>query len=151
MGEFSPYRSALRCGRGVATHRLKAPLPHRGRGGTQPPRVRAERGPRSHLIATKRQHGLTCEILSDVDGAIGLQFGVLFRAPQPYRELLIRLGIDLEERHGNAGWLIPMPVTFVIDQSGVIRYALVNVDFTRRAEPEEIVQVLHRLKRADFG
>ena len=102
----------------------------------------------SHLIATKRQHGLTYEILSDVDGAVGLQFGVLFRAPQRYRELLIGLGIDLEERHGNAGWLIPMPATFVIDQSGVARYAFVNVDFTRRAEPEEIVQVLHGLKRA---
>jgi peroxiredoxin len=101
----------------------------------------------SHLIATKRPHGLTYEILSDVDGAVGLQFGVLFRAPQRYRELLLGLGIDLEERHGNAGWLIPMPATFVIDQSGVIRYAFVNVDFTRRAEPEEIVGVLSDLKQ----
>ena len=89
----------------------------------------------SHLIATKRRHGLSYEILSDVDGAVGLQFGVLFRAPQSYRELLIGRGIDLEERHGNAGWLIPMPATFVINQSGVIQYAFVNVDFTRRAEP----------------
>ena len=103
----------------------------------------------SHLIATKRRHGLSYEILSDVDGAVGLQFGVLFRAPQSYRELLIGRGIDLEERHGNAGWLIPMPATFVINQSGVIQYAFVNVDFTRRAEPDEIVQVLDGLERAD--
>ena len=40
-----------------------------------------------------------------------------------------------------------MPATFVIDQSGVIRYAFVNVDFTRRAEPEEIVGVLSDLKQ----
>ena len=42
-----------------------------------------------------------------------------------------------------------MPATFVINQSGVIQYAFVNVDFTRRAEPDEIVQVLDGLERAD--
>jgi peroxiredoxin len=48
----------------------------------------------------------------------------LTQIPRRYRELLLELGVDLEERHGNAGWLIPMPATLVIDQSGVIRYAL---------------------------
>ena len=99
----------------------------------------------SHFAETKRRHALTYDILSDVDGAVGLQFGVLFRAPEPYRELLASLGIDLEERHGNSGWFIPIPATFVVDQSGVIRYAFVNVDFTRRAEPEEVVDVLRAL------
>ena len=98
-----------------------------------------------HFAETKRQRGLSYEILSDVDGAIGLQFGVLFRAPERYRELLLGLGIDLEERHGNAGWFIPIPATFVVEQSGVIRYAFVNVDFTRRAEPGEVVDVLRGL------
>jgi peroxiredoxin len=80
------------------------------------------------LIATKRLHRLSYEILSDVYEALGFQFGVLFHAPERYRELLIGLGIDLEERHGNGGWLIAMPATFMIDQSGVIRYAFANVD-----------------------
>jgi peroxiredoxin len=99
----------------------------------------------SHLAATKRNHHLTYEVLSDVDGAVGLQFGVLFRAPDPYRELLAGRGVDLPARHGNEGWFIPMPATFVVDQQAVIRYAFVNVDFTRRAEPAEIVQVLRSL------
>jgi len=101
----------------------------------------------SHFAQTKRRHALTYEILSDVDGAVGLQFGVLFRAPAAYRELLVELGIDLEERHGNAGWFIPIPATFVVAQSGTIRYAFVNIDFTRRAEPEEIIEVLRGLSR----
>lgn len=99
----------------------------------------------SHLTATKRGHGLTYEVLSDVDGAVGLQFGVLFRAPEPYRALLSESGIDLAARHGNESWFIPMPATFVVDQAAVIRYAFVNVDFTRRAEPDEIVEVLRSL------
>ncbi len=99
----------------------------------------------SHPTATKRAHGLTYEVLSDVDGAVGLQFGVLFRAPEPYRALLSHFGIDLAARHGNESWFIPMPATFVVDQSAVIRYAFVDVDFTRRAEPDEIIEVLRTL------
>jgi len=100
-----------------------------------------------HLAATKRGQGLTYEVLSDVDGAVGLQFGVLFHTPEPYRALLAGAGIDLAARHGNDGWFIPMPATYVIDQTGIVRYAFVNADFTRRAEPDEIVKVLEELKR----
>jgi peroxiredoxin len=99
----------------------------------------------SHLAATKRNYALTYEVLSDVDGAVGLQFGVLIRAPDPYRELLAGTGVDLPARHGNEGWFIPMPATFVVDQQAVIRYAFVNVDFTRRAEPAEIVDILRSI------
>ncbi len=99
----------------------------------------------SHLAATKRNYAITYEVLSDVDGAVGLQFGVLIRAPDPYRELLAGTGVDLPARHGNEGWFIPMPATFVVDQQAVIRYAFVNVDFTRRAEPAEIVDILRSI------
>jgi peroxiredoxin len=99
----------------------------------------------SHLAATKRNYALTYEVLSDVDGAVGLQFGVLIRAPDPYRELLAGTGVDLPARHGNEGWFIPMPATFVVDRQAVIRYAFVNVDFTRRADPAEIVAILRSI------
>lgn len=98
-----------------------------------------------HLASTKRVHGLSYEILSDVDGAVGLQFGVLFRAPDAYRAVLTGFGIDLAERHGNESWFIPVPATFVVDRAGIIRHAFVDIDYTRRAEPEEIVEVLSRL------
>lgn len=102
----------------------------------------------SHFVATKRRYQLSYEVLSDVDGAVGLQFGVLFRAPDRYRELLAVGGVDLPARHGNEGWFLPMPGTFVVDQQGIIRYAFVNVDFTRRAEPADIVRVLQALASA---
>jgi peroxiredoxin len=75
-----------------------------------------------------------------------MQFGVLFRVPELTREMLAGLGTDLAERHGNDGWLIPIPASYVVDRGGVIRYAFVDVDFTRRAEPDDIVAVLESLK-----
>ncbi|HTH96275.1 MAG TPA: AhpC/TSA family protein, partial [Stellaceae bacterium] len=86
------------------------------------------------------------EILSDVDGAVGLLFGVLFRAPAAYRQVLAGYGIDLAERHGNDGGFIPLPATFVVDRGGIVRYAFIDIDFTRRAEPAEIVAVLAKLR-----
>jgi peroxiredoxin len=100
-----------------------------------------------YLGDTKRQQRLSYEILSDVDGAVGLQFGVLFRAPTTYREVLTGYGIDLAERHGNEGGFIPLPATFVVDRAGVVRYAFVDIDFTHRAEPAEIVAALAKLPR----
>ena len=99
-----------------------------------------------HLADTKRVLRLSYEILSDIDGAVGLQFGVLFRAPAAYREVLAGFGIDLAERHGNEAWFIPMPASFVVDRAGIIRYAFVDVDFTRRAEPAEIVAAVAGLR-----
>ena len=60
---------------------------------------------------------MSYEILSDVDGTVGMQFGVLFRAPAAYREVLAGYGIDLAERHGNEGGFIPLPATFVVDRA----------------------------------
>src|SRR6201993_4066191 len=100
-----------------------------------------------YFTATKRAHRLSYEILSDVDGAVGMQFGVLFRVPELTREMLAGFGTDLAERHGNDGWFVPIPATYVIDRGGVIRYAFVDVDFTRRAEPDDIVAMLERLNR----
>jgi peroxiredoxin len=136
-GNWCPY-----CRRTLET--LEVALPRIQSAGGQLVALTPDTG--SHLAGTKRKHGLTYEVLSDVDGAVGLQFGVLFRAPDLYRQLLASAGVDLTERHGNEGWLIPMPATFVVDRAGIIRYAFVNVDFTKRAEPDEIVEVLQSLQ-----
>jgi peroxiredoxin len=99
--------------------------------------------------STKHAHSLNFEVLSDPDSAIALQFGVMFRAPEAYRALLESRGIDLADRHGNPGWFIPIPATFVVDRAGVVRHAFTDVDFTYRAEPDAIVAALRSL--ADAG
>lgn len=99
-----------------------------------------------HLADTKRAERLSYEILSDVGGAVGLQFGVLFRAPTGYREVLAGRGIDLAERHGNDGGFLPLPATYVVDRNGIVRYAFVDIDLTKRAEPAAIIAALRRIR-----
>jgi peroxiredoxin len=99
-----------------------------------------------HLADTKRGQQLSYQVLSDVDGTVGLQFGVLFRAPAAYREVLAGYGINLAERHGNEGGFIPLPATYVVDRGGIVRYAFVNIDFTRRAEPAAVIAALKHIQ-----
>ncbi len=41
-----------------------------------------------------------------------------------------------------------MPARYVIGQDGVIAYAEINPDYTRRPEPSDVLPVLDQLKRS---
>ena len=57
-------------------------------------------------------------------------------------------GNDLAVNNGEPSWTLPMPARYVIGQDGVIAYAEVNPDYTRRPDPEELVPVLQKLQAA---
>jgi len=71
-------------------------------------------------------------------------------APKEAVEIMHRvtsdlIGIDLKKYNGDDSWTLPMPGRFIIDRSGVIRYAEVNPDYTVRPEPEEVIGILKEL------
>lgn len=94
---------------------------------------------------TRRERNLHFAVLSDAESGVALQFGVTFRLPDSYRALLVSRGADLSQRHGNDGWLVPIPGTFVVDRAGIVRATFVDIDFTRRADPDRIVAALRSL------
>lgn len=97
------------------------------------------------LLQAKQRLNLSIEMLSDVDNGVALNFGVAFRVPEAYRKLVEGYGTNLAERHGNDGWIIPIPAAFVVDRQGITRYAFVEPGFVKRAEPADIVAVLKQL------
>ncbi len=135
-GGWCPYCSAT-------LEALEAVLPELSQAGGTLVAMTPETGGRA--LAMKRDRGLHYEVLVDVDLAIAMAFGVVFRTPPLYAELLRRGGVDLAERSGNPAWLLPIPATFLVAQDGIVRRAWVNIDFTQRAEPTEIVQALNSL------
>jgi len=135
-GDWCPYCRAT-------LDALEAALPGIERAGGSLLAVTPDTGGRT--LATKRAQRLHYEIAADVDHALGLQFGVLFRLPEPYRAGLAANGIDLTERQGHGGWLVPAPATFLIDPAGIVRWRHVPADPTRRAEPADVVAALAAL------
>lgn len=138
-GNWCPYCS-------MTLDALEAALPDLQAAGGTLVAMTPETGGRA--LATKREHHLHYEVLVDVDLAVAMQFGVVFRTPPRYRTLLERAGVDLAERSGNPAWFLPVPATFLVGRDGTIRRAWVNVDFTERAEPSEVVAALRELAGA---
>lgn len=89
-----------------------------------------------------RQNGLSFPILSDVHGEVAAAFGLRFSLPDYLIELYKGFGNDLPTFNDDPGWTLPMPGRFVIGQDGIIRYAEVNPDYTRRPDPSELLPAL---------
>jgi len=136
-GGWCPYCSAT-------LEALEAVLPQVSRAGGMLVAMTPETGGRA--LAMKQDHNVHYEVLVDVDLAVAMAFGIVFRTPPLYVELLRRRGIDLAERSGNPAWLLPVPATFLVGQDGIIVRSWVNIDFTQRAEPTEIVAALSGLQ-----
>ena len=96
--------------------------------------------------ARRLQSELSIPLLSDVDYAIGLLFGVIFVVPPFMRAHLEARGINLSELHGSRTWMLPIPATYVIDRNGAVAAAFVDPDFTCRTDPGDILEVIARLE-----
>lgn len=91
-----------------------------------------------------RQNSLDFPILSDTHNDVAAKFGLRFALPDYLVELYQNLKNDLPGFNGDESWTLPMPGRFVIGQDGIILYAEVNPDYTRRPEPEDMLPALRK-------
>ncbi len=98
------------------------------------------------LLAIEKNK-LTFPVLSDFGNKVARQFGIVFQIGQELREFSKNsFGNDLALRNGEDSYELPVPATFVVDQTGVIRFAHVDVDYMLgRAEPETVVAALESI------
>ncbi|POR50832.1 peroxiredoxin-like family protein [Bosea psychrotolerans] len=89
--------------------------------------------------------GISFPILSDPNNAIADQFGIRYRLPDELVSLYKNFGVNLPVINGESSWTLPMPARFVIDRSGVIRYAEASADYTRRPDPNVLLPILRDL------
>jgi peroxiredoxin len=89
-----------------------------------------------------RTNRLDFPILSDPGNATAAAFGLRFALPDYLIELYKSLKNDLPAFNGDASWTLPMPGRFVIGQDGIIHYAEVNPDYTRRPDPSDLLPAL---------
>ena len=94
---------------------------------------------------SQRQNQLDFPILSDTHNDVAAAFGLRFALPDYLIELYKRLKNDLPAFNDDPAWTLPMPARYVIGQDGVIAYAEVNPDYTRRPEPHSMLPILQQL------
>ena len=87
--------------------------------------------PAALVRQTSQDHHLDLQILCDIDYVLCLEFGVLFRVPLALRGTLLHGQSHLSTSHGSDEWLMPIQSTFIIQRSGAIVAA--QLDVMRRA------------------
>jgi peroxiredoxin len=95
-----------------------------------------------HSLDTIESNALACTVLSDssLDAANG--FGIAFTLPPELIDLYASAGTDIPVLNGNAQWVLPIPATYVIDQTGRIRYAHVEMDYRERIDPQSVIAII---------
>lgn len=96
-------------------------------------------------LSLTEKHALTFDVLSDLGSDVAKQFGIAFDLNDDLAALYDRLGFDLQRVNAGHARTLPLPATYVIDATGTIRWAFVQTDYTRRADPADILAALDTL------
>ncbi|WP_020412754.1 peroxiredoxin-like family protein [Microbulbifer variabilis] len=97
---------------------------------------------------SQRDNKLSFPILTDQGGELAAKFGIRWTL-QPYVIEFHRMfKVELPIIHRDGEWNLPMPARYVIGTDGVITYAEVNPDYTRRPEPNDLFPVLDKLSQS---
>lgn len=97
---------------------------------------------------TAMRHDIAIDILSDAGNLVAQRLGLVFELPEALRSLYISFGIDLPAYNGDDSFCLPVPATYIIGHDGIVIFAFVNADYTRRLEPTEIITQLDSLANA---
>jgi peroxiredoxin len=99
-----------------------------------------------NALSTVEKNNLTFEVLSDMGNRVAREFGIVFRLPPELRPIYTGFGIDLSKANGDNTFELPIPATFIIGTDRKIRKAFVDTDYTKRLDPEEIIDALKRME-----
>lgn len=83
------------------------------------------------LIHSATEEQLSYTLLSDADLKAAKLFGLAYKAPKGYWEMLPKTtgGKDTD-------LLLPVPSVFILDKKGVIQFEYINPDFKQRLNPD---------------
>lgn len=88
---------------------------------------------------------LSFEVLSDIGNELAKQCGLVFTLPESLRPIYEAWQLDIPGHNGDDSFELPMPATYIINSDGSVHYAFVDMDYTKRLEPETIIEQLKLL------
>lgn len=98
-----------------------------------------------HSLSTAEVLELSFPVLSDVGNQVAESFGLVFTLPAALRDVYRGFGVELPVVNGDETFRLPIPATFVIDADATVRWRFADPDYTRRAEPADVLRVLAQL------
>ncbi|WP_372594761.1 peroxiredoxin-like family protein [Actinotalea sp.] len=96
-------------------------------------------------LSTAEKAGLEFAVLSDTEGSTITAYGLRFTVDAVTREVLTEAEAKAARARGTTTEILPVPATYVVGTDGVVRYAFVDTDHRRRAEPDDLVAAVASL------
>jgi peroxiredoxin len=94
-------------------------------------------------LSTAEKNDLDFEVLSDVGNKVAARFGIVHDVSAELGALYESFGHGLQQVNGAEGSKsLPLPATFVVDKDRLIKLAFVDVDYTKRLDPEDALRAL---------
>jgi peroxiredoxin len=93
-------------------------------------------------LLTEEKKKLEFPILTDAGNKLATKFGLVFGVTGELKDLYRQFGVDLEKSQGNAEWKLPIPATYVVSSKGTVIYAFLDVDYTNRADPSDLLKAI---------
>jgi peroxiredoxin len=79
-------------------------------------------------------------VLTDLDNGYALSLNLAIWLGAEIEHLLDYL--DMPGFHGNDGWVLPIPATFVVGRDGMVKARFVDPDFRRRMAIDDLISAL---------
>ncbi len=96
-------------------------------------------------LSTAEKLDLAFPVLSDGGNQVAESFGLVFTLPEALRDVYAGFGLDLPAANGDDTFTLPIPATYVIGVDGTIAWRFADADYTKRAEPDDVLAALAAL------
>ncbi|MGE9295882.1 MAG: peroxiredoxin-like family protein [Puniceicoccales bacterium] len=100
-----------------------------------------------HSLSTQEKNELDFYVLSDLHNKVGKDYGIVYELDTPTHDKYEEI-FGLSKINQDESGELPLAVTYVVDKNGKIAYEFVDVDYTKRAEPAEILEVVQQLAQS---
>jgi peroxiredoxin len=80
-------------------------------------------------------------VLTDLDNGYALSLGLAIWLGAEIERLLSPMQ-DIPSFHGNQGWVLPIPATFVVARDGAVKARFVDPDFRKRMAVDDLIAAL---------
>jgi peroxiredoxin len=94
----------------------------------------------------KSDSGAPFPVLTDLDNGYALSLNLAIWLGAEIQRLLSYL--DLSDFHGNDGWVLPIPATFVVGRDGLVKARFVDPDFRKRMEIDDLIAAVRNASAA---
>lgn len=95
-------------------------------------------------LSTAEKSALDFPVLSDVGNKVAREFGIAYVLPVAIQDAFAGR-LDIPAYNADSTMTLPLAVTYIVGTDRIIKYAFVDPDYRKRAEPAALVAFLRQL------